>query len=405
MTFKIVQLLIFGYFLISSFNQVFATLVLQSDQPNVTFSTNDLKFELSGSGRFNACISTPAPTNMMLYADLDGVITISPDILNFATKECIEVTLNGDKNAGHLVVSINETTAPGYNVTAAFCRVEVNVHQYLDVLDDVIGWIYFVAWIISFYPQIWINFRRKSVVGLNLDFVSLNILGFSCYSIYNLGLYYIKEIQIEYLEQHPHGLLPAQKQDIAFALIALASTIITGIQALVYERGGQRVSKPAVGIIGLSLVFLLTISLPLALANIISWLDYLYFFSYVKLAITLIKYIPQAWFNYRRKSTKGWSIGNILLDFTGGTFSMLQMIIDAFNYNDWSSLFGDFTKFALGVISILFDIIFMIQHYALYRNRRPIYETMPEKNSPHADIVRHSISENEANQDDLRHNV
>jgi hypothetical protein len=37
--------------------------------------------------------------------------------------------------------------------------------------------------------------------------------------------------------------------------------------------------------------------------------------------------------NYRRKSTEGWSIGNILLDFTGGILSMLQMILNAYNYS------------------------------------------------------------------------
>ncbi|CAH2017246.1 unnamed protein product [Acanthoscelides obtectus] len=36
--------------------------------------------------------------------------------------------------------------------------------------------------------------------------------------------------------------------------------------------------------------------------------------------------------NYRRRSTVGWSIGNIFLDFTGGSLSMLQMIIDSYNY-------------------------------------------------------------------------
>lgn len=36
--------------------------------------------------------------------------------------------------------------------------------------------------------------------------------------------------------------------------------------------------------------------------------------------------------NYRRKSTVGWSIGNILLDFTGGMLSMLQMILNGYNY-------------------------------------------------------------------------
>ncbi|KAG7217461.1 hypothetical protein INR49_021515 [Caranx melampygus] len=58
----------------------------------------------------------------------------------------------------------------------------------------------------------------------------------------------------------------------------------------------------------------------------ITWLDYLYYFSYIKLAVTLIKYVPQAYMNYRRQSTEGWSIGNVLLDFTGGILSILQMV-------------------------------------------------------------------------------
>jgi len=38
--------------------------------------------------------------------------------------------------------------------------------------------------------------------------------------------------------------------------------------------------------------------------------------------------------NYKRKSTIGWSIGNIFLDFTGGLLSILQMIINAYNYSN-----------------------------------------------------------------------
>ena len=39
--------------------------------------------------------------------------------------------------------------------------------------------------------------------------------------------------------------------------------------------------------------------------------------------------------NYRRKSTVGWSIGNILLDFTGGSLSILQVsfILTSFIFN------------------------------------------------------------------------
>lgn len=96
-------------------------------------------------------------------------------------------------------------------------------------------------------------------------------------------------------------------------------------------------------------------------------LDVVMYLSYVKLAITLIKYTPQAYYNYQRKATTGWSIHNILLDSTGGLFSLAQMFFLSYNYNDWISIFGNFTKFGLGVISISFDIVFVVQHYILYK--------------------------------------
>lgn len=74
--------------------------------------------------------------------------------------------------------------------------------------------------------------------------------------------------------------------------------------------------------------------------------------------------------NYKRKATTGWSIHNIILDFTGGSFSLMQMLLLAYNYDDWISIFGNFTKFGLGLISMLFDIVFFVQHYVLYRADR-----------------------------------
>ncbi|VDO99023.1 unnamed protein product [Heligmosomoides polygyrus] len=72
--------------------------------------------------------------------------------------------------------------------------------------------------------------------------------------------------------------------------------------------------------------------------------------------------------NFRRKSTSGWSIGNVLLDFTGGCLDILQMCLQCWNVSDWSAFFGNPVKFGLGLISILFDILFIVQHYVLYRH-------------------------------------
>jgi len=88
--------------------------------------------------------------------------------------------------------------------------------------------------------------------------------------------------------------------------------------------------------------------------------------------ITIIKYMPQAFTNYQRKSTVGWSIGQILLDLTGGIFSTAQLLIDSSLQGDWSGVTGNPVKFWIGQTSMVFDMVFMLQHYVLYRDKDDI---------------------------------
>jgi cystinosin len=92
--------------------------------------------------------------------------------------------------------------------------------------------------------------------------------------------------------------------------------------------------------------------------------------SFIKILISLIKYIPQVILNIRRKSTIGWSIWNVLLDFTGGILSDLQLVLDCADLGDWTGITGNLAKFGLGFVSVTFDLIFMLQHYVLYRHER-----------------------------------
>lgn len=99
-------------------------------------------------------------------------------------------------------------------------------------------------------------------------------------------------------------------------------------------------------------------------------INQIYAISYVKLAITLVKYIPQVALNYTNKSTTGWSIYQILLDFIGGILSISQLAIDSYLQRDWSGITGNPVKLALGNVSIFFDVIFITQHYVLYREKK-----------------------------------
>lgn len=40
------------------------------------------------------------------------------------------------------------------------------------------------SWSVSFYPQVLLNFRRKTSVGLSFDFLLYNVLAFSCYAAF-----------------------------------------------------------------------------------------------------------------------------------------------------------------------------------------------------------------------------
>lgn len=101
-----------------------------------------------------------------------------------------------------------------------------------------------------------------------------------------------------------------------------------------------------------------------------AWIDVVYAVGYVKLVVTVVKYIPQAWANYQRKSTAGWSITQILLDVIGGVLSIAQLVIDSSLQSDWSGITGNPVKLGLGNISIMFDIVFMVQHYILYKGNK-----------------------------------
>lgn len=242
-------------------------------------------------------------------------------------------------------------------------------------ISQVVGWIYFTAWSVSFYGQVIENFRRHSVKGLNFDFEIFNMVGFTTYTIYNIRGYIDENL----------GTGKVQIQDIVFAAHALLMTIVTIAQIIYYfdpKDKDQKVSHVTITIV---LIMLWGAVLLVLLESCFEYYDphikedqkYIFnsliYMGWCKVVISLIKYIPQVISNYKRKSTIGWNIHNILLDFTGGIFSFAQNIIDtirdSFNITtEGQSNTLNIAKYALSFVSIIFDIIFMTQHYCLYKD-------------------------------------
>ncbi|XP_027770283.1 cystinosin homolog isoform X4 [Solanum pennellii] len=210
----------------------------------------------------------------------------------------------------------------------------------LEVLYNVLGWIAFVSWSISFYPQVILNFRRKSCA-----------------------------VQRQYHYRYgKNEMIPVAANDVAFSTHAVLLTAFTLFQISIYDRGNQKVSKIAIAIVSvawLSVAVCVFVAIPKH-----SWLWLVSCFNGLQVAMTVTKYIPQAVMNFRRKSTVGFSIGNILLDLFGGLTNYGQMAVQSIDQHSWVNFYGNIGKTLLSLVSIFFDILFILQHYVLYPSRK-----------------------------------
>lgn len=249
-------------------------------------------------------------------------------------------------------------------------------------LSSMIGYTYVTAWSLSFYPQLLLNLRNRHTQGLSRDFCYLNVVGFLCYTIFNLSMAYSPTLQGQYAARHNGQRIHIAPNDIAFAIHALLLSTVWVLQIWYYNhlrtpppnhltssssspsQFASKVTLLAITtiIVVISIYAILILILPTSsshtLTSWVNWLDFMYTLANIKVAITVVKYCPQVLLNCRRSSTEGWNIWNILLDFTGGIFSITQLILDSWctTHDFWSGISGYPAKFMLGFVSILFDV-------------------------------------------------
>ncbi|KAI6184376.1 Cystinosin [Aphelenchoides bicaudatus] len=366
----------------------------------LTTSPESLSLLSGQHGNVTYTFKKDTPESFTVYLNTSKELSLNTNSLQFSSKKKTNILdVEGVGLTSRAFIDVksciyDDSKQPcNFNTSDVYVSVKVAHSSFLTTLIEVTGWVYFVAWSVSFYPQIVLNFRRKSVEGLHFDFLLLNTIGFSCYSVYNVMMFFDPVVEDQYMELHPRAQNPVTIQDVVFALHALTVCILTGIQCFFYERANQRVSYVCM-LWSTILVGFAVVSLGITVFKVINWLSFIYMLSYVKMAVTLSKYTPQVLLNYRRKSTVGWSIGNILLDFTGGSMEIVQMVLQGANTNDWSGFAGNPVKFGLGLTSMVFDVIFMIQHYCLYRNVQA-YEINHE-----ADDSTETVVQNETQNDE-----
>ncbi|XP_030481890.2 cystinosin homolog [Cannabis sativa] len=235
----------------------------------------------------------------------------------------------------------------------------------MEITYEALGWIAFLCWSLCFYPQVILNFRRKSVVGLNFDFIVLNLTKHTSYLIYNVTLYFSSTVQNQYFQKYGFGqMIPVAANDVALSIHVTLLTIILLFQISIYERGDQTISKIALLIV--SVVWLFAGVCFFIALQTQSWLWLISIFNIIQVCMTVIKYTPQVFMNFKRKSTEGFSIGYVLCDFSGGVANFAQMIVQSLDQNSWVNFTGNIGKILLSLISMFFDLVFICQRFLIY---------------------------------------
>jgi len=263
-------------------------------------------------------------------------------------------------------------------------------HEFLHVMANIIGWLYVIFWGLVCYPQIIMNYKLKSVEGFKLDFPFLNLTGFLFYSI---------SFTVGYLKEHPfnnYGLGKIDLQDVVFAWHGVFINIIFNVQSLIYKRGNNKLSTFALCFTVFAwssfiTFFFCTEVLPSD--GVSASINYLKYAGYMKIGVSLIKYVPVAYWNFVRKSTQGFSVATFLFDFAGGGFSLMEAFLDYY--------IGETTqlnpvKVTLGVVCMSYDLLLIFQHFVLYgnKNKRISIET------PDPEAIRDSLREQLVNHKD-----
>jgi cystinosin len=148
-------------------------------------------------------------------------------------------------------------------LTSEIC---VSLSLTIFTLKRAAGWIYTLLWSLSFYPQPILNWQRRSTQGFTIDFPTLNVLGFFCYSTSTCFFLYSSTIRQQYAARHPLAPEPTVRfNDAAFGIHAVIIVLLTYSQFFPRLWGFKgsdraRTSRPVLGIFWGSVIAIIAVS-------------------------------------------------------------------------------------------------------------------------------------------------
>lgn len=229
----------------------------------------------------------------------------------------------------------------------------------ISILSSFAGWGFFILISISLYPQFYTNYQLGNVKGISPDFTFISLSGFTFYFLHCTWGYF-----------DPSKVSGSVNiQDFCYSAHSFVLILLFAVQCLHYDK---QFFKNLQNWVKVYLIAAWIVSLTFCLLEVLFCfslkginLNGCLLFGYLKVSCAVIKYFPQAMKNYKRKSTLGWNIMTTLIELFAWILSNLQVVLEILNTCEYENL--NVPKICLGFVTILFDLVFVIQHYALYR--------------------------------------
>jgi cystinosin len=230
------------------------------------------------------------------------------------------------------------------------------------VINNLCGWIYAAAFIGGYFFISLEIYQKKTSAGLSWNYFVLSLLGYLYYLFY---FFWGMESRSSDIASSIHF------QDFLFIICSVLWHPIVFFQMRIYPGCPEnKVSWVYAGLCALSFG-----SIFVVYAITGDAVETMTFMGTLKTVFSVYMLIPQAILNWKRKSTYGWSVLNCILDVFAGLLSIVQVMIDYWGLDlpvaERTAKDLNIAKLSLGLNCVVFDILFIYQHFCLYRGNVP----------------------------------
>ena len=228
----------------------------------------------------------------------------------------------------------------------------------LYVISQLMGYTQMIFWIIGLSSMLYEPMRVKSSSSLSKDFIFIQLIGCTLLVFQDTWGFFSPKSSYAH-EVHCSDIL------LSFICVNSATMAEVLLHTLPEDTKSINNKYTLMSIVPNSLSILLMIYMlflkDLDSAAIMA--------GSLKGFLTMVAYIPQILLIFRNKSTKGYSMIYVSMDYLGCILAIAQIIIDYYNQGSEGVGFMqqlNWGKFSLNFFGIISDSVMLYQHYFLY---------------------------------------